>query len=169
MQFHPQFLIDSQFTTMSTQQVFINHGEMDIPMHRGFPTRRYTSSQHMSTRKRTPPTLQCCDSSVLPIWQTVNTLLQEPNTIYIGSKKYAPALSAPSKWDCDRLTHPLHMGGITLADYRRLYEEFVRQWLWNNLDELEGKRLVFSKEDMNKCNGPILLKLFVERFEPHIH
>ena len=126
-------------------------------------------AQEEDTRKRTPPTLQCWDKSTLPTWQAFVNVLQDPNTIYIGLQKYTPASSAPSKWSCGKLSYLLYTGKITPADYRGLYEKFVRQWLWNNLDELEGKRLVFFKEDTNKCNGPILLKLFVERFEPHIH
>ena len=120
--------------------------------------------QEEDTRKRTPPTLQCWDKSTLPTWQAFVNVLQDPNTIYIGLQKYTPASSAPSKWSCGKLSYLLYTGKITPADYRRLYEKFVRQKLWSDLHELEGKRLVFFKEDMNKCNGPILLRLFAEKF-----
>ena len=123
--------------------------------------RRRVLLQRMPTRKRTPPTLQRWDRSVLPMWQTFGGVLQEPNTIYIGPKlkKYAA-----SKWGCGRLTYLLYTGKITPAEYRQLYEEFVRQKLWSDLHELEGKRLIFFEKDPNKCNGPILLRLFAEKF-----
>ena len=136
----------------------------EVSMEQGFVNQYDGGDMVEFTRKRTPPTLQCWDRSTLPMWQTFGSVLQNPKNVFIGPKKYAA-----NKWTCERLSYLLYKGKITPTDYRRLYEEFVRQWLWNNLDELEGKRLVFSKEDMNKCNGPILLKLFVERFEPHIH
>ena len=132
---------------------------------RSFTPRGRVLLQRMPTRKRTPPTLQRWDRSVLPMWQTFGSVLQEPNTIYIGPKlkKYAA-----SKWGCGRLTYLLYTGKITPAEYRQLYEEFVRQKLWSDLHELEGKRLIFFEKDPNKCNGPILLRLFIEKFEPNI-
>ena len=125
--------------------------------------RRHVLLQRMRTRKRTPPTIQCWDRSVLPMWQTFSTVLQEPNTIYIGSrkKKYAPA---SSKWNCGRLSYLLYTNKITPAEYREAYEDFVRHMLWSDLHELEGKRLIFFQKDPNKCNGQILLRLFIEKF-----
>ena len=194
MQFHPQFLIDSQFINMSSQEVSMERGfvnqygggyapkftQPDEPMEveekkedirdptpplvrRSFTPRGRVLLQRMRTR-RTPPTLQCCERSVLPMWQTFGSVLQEPNTIYIGPQKYAPASTAPNKWGCESLSYLLYTGKITPAEYRRLYEKFVRQKLWSNLDELEGKRLIFFEKDPNKCNGPILLRLFAEKF-----
>ena len=197
MQFHPQFLIDSQFIDMSSQEVTMERGffsqydegdmveftqpppnepveveqkkedSWDIPplVRSSSSKRRRVLLQRMPTRKRTPPTLQRWDRSVLPMWQTFGGVLQEPNTIYIGPKlkKYAA-----SKWGCGRLTYLLYTGKITPAEYRQLYEEFVRQKLWSDLHELEGKRLIFFEKDPNKCNGPILLRLFIEKFEPNI-
>ena len=131
MQFHPQFLIDSQFINMSSQEVsmeqgFVNQydeGDMveftqpnepveieqknwgsqdsqdtqDLPpplVRSSSSKRRRVLLQRMPTRKRTPPTLQRWDRSVLPMWQTFGGVLQEPNTIYIGPKlkKYAARL-----------------------------------------------------------------------------
>ena len=191
MQFHPQFLIDSQSINMSSQEVSMERGfvnqygggyapkftqpdepveveekkedsrDLAPPLTKTSPTPRgRVLLQRMRTR-RTPPTLQCCERSVLPMWQTFGSVLQEPNTIYIGPKlkKYAA-----SKWGCGRLTYLLYTGKITPAEYRQLYEEFVRQKLWSDLHELEGKRLIFFEKDPNKCNGPILLRLFAEKF-----
>ena len=120
--------------------------------------------QRMPKRKRTPPTLLCWGKSALSMQKKFASVLQDPNTIYIGPKKYAPALSAPNKWRSERLSNLLYTGKITPADYRRLYEKFVRQKLWSDLHELEGKRLIFFEKDPNKCNGPILLRLFAEKF-----
>ena len=138
---------------------------------RSSSARRHVLLQRMRTRKRTPPTLQCWDRSVLPMRQTFGSVLQDPNTIYIGprKKKYAPASSAPSKWSCEGLSYLLYIGKITPAEYRWLYEKFVRQKLWSDLHELEGKRLIFFEKDPNKCNGPILLRLFIEKFESNIN
>ena len=129
--------------------------------------RSFTPRGHVLLQ-RTPPTLQCWDRSVLPTWQTFVNVLQEPNTIYMGLQKYAAASSASSKWGCERLTYLLYTGKITLAEYRRLYEKFVRQKLWSDLHELEGKRLIFFEKDPNKCNAAILLRLFAEKFRPNI-
>ena len=194
MQFHPQFLIDSQFINMSSQEVSMERGfvnqydegdmveftqpppnepvmdeedsqDLPPPLARASPTPRgRVLLQRMRTRGRTPPTLLCWGRSNLPMRQTFGAVLREPNTIYIGPKKYAPASTAPNKWGCERLTYLLYTGKITPAEYRRLYEKFVRQKLWSNLDELEGKRLIFFEKDPNKCNGPILLRLFAEKF-----
>ena len=120
--------------------------------------------QEEDTRKRTPPTLQWWDKSTLPTWQAFVNVLQDPNTIYIGLQKYTPASSAPSKWSCGKLSYLLYTGKITPADYRGLYEKFVRQKLWSDLHELEGKNLLFFEKDPKKRSGPILLKLFIEKF-----
>ena len=136
---------------------------------RSSSARRHVLLQRIPTRKRTPPTLLCWGRSVLPTWQTFVNVLQEPNTIYMGLQKYAPASSASNKWGCEELSYLLYTGKITPAEYRRLYEEFVRQKLWSDLHELEGKRLIFFEKDPNKCNGPILLRLFIEKFEPNIN
>ena len=194
MQFHPQFLIDFQFINMSSQEVsmeqrFVNqYDEGDMveftqldepleveekkedsqnlpPLVRTPPTpRKRVLLQRMPKRKRTPPTLLCWGKSALSMQKKFASVLQDPNTIYIGPKKYAPALSAPNKWRSERLSNLLYTGKITPADYRRLYEKFVRQKLWSDLHELEGKRLIFFEKDPNKCNGPILLRLFAEKF-----
>ena len=194
MQFHPQFLIDSQFINMSSQEVSMERGfvnqygggyapkftQPDEPMEVEEkkedirdPTpplvRRSFTPRGRVLLQPTPPTLQCWDRSVLPTWQTFVNVLQEPNTIYMGLQKYAPASSASSKWSCGRLTYLLYTGKITPTEYRRLYEKFVRQKLWSDLHELEGKRLIFFEKDPNKCNGPILLRLFIEKFEPNIN
>ena len=139
------------------------------PLARSSPTPRgRVLLQRMRTRGRTPPTLLCWGKSNLPMRQTFGAVLREPNTIYIGPKKYAPASTAPNKWGCESLSYLLYTGKITPTEYRRLYEKFVRQKLWSDLHELEGKRLVFFKEDMNKCNGPILLRLFARKFRFNI-
>ena len=195
MQFHPQFLIDSQFINMSSQEVSMERGfisqydegdmleftQPDEPVEveekkedirdptpplvrRSFTPRGRVLLQRMRTRGRTPPTLLCWGKSNLPMRQTFGGVLREPNTIYIGPKKYAPASTAPNKWGCESLSYLLYTGKITPAEYRRLYEKFVRQKLWSNLDELEGKRLIFFEKDPNKCNGPVLLRLFAEKF-----
>ena len=194
MQFHPQFLIDFQFINMSSQEVSMEQGfvnqydegdmveftQLDEPLEveekkedsQDLPPLVRSSStprkrvllQRMPKRKRTPPTLLCWGKSTLPMQQKFGSVLQDPNTIYIGPKKYAPASTAPNKWGCESLSYLLYTGKITPAEYRRLYEKFVRQKLWSNLDELEGKRLIFFEKDPNKCNGPILLRLFAEKF-----
>ena len=189
MQFHPQFLIDSQSINMSSQEVSMERGfvnqygggyapkftQPDEPMEVEEkkedirdPTPPLVRSSFTPRRRvllqRTPPTLQCWDRPVLPTWQTFVNVLQEPNTIYMGLQKYAPASSASNKWGCEELSYLLYTGKITPAEYRRLYEEFVRQKLWSDLHELEGKRLIFFEKDPNKCNGPVLLRLFAEKF-----
>ena len=199
MQFHPQFLIDLQFINMSSQEVSMEQGfvnqydegdmveftQLDEPLEveekkedsqdlppfvRSSSTpRKRVLLQRMPKRKRTPPTLLCWGKSTLPMQQKFGSVLQDPNTIYIGPKKYAPALSASSKWRSERLSNLLYTGKITPADYRRLYEKFVRQKLWSDLHELEGKRLVFFEKDPKKRSAPILLKLFIEKFEPNIN
>ena len=111
---------------------------------RSSSARRHVLLQRIPTRKRTPPTLLCWDRSVLPK-QTLGSLLQEPNTLYIGPRKskYAPNSSGDGKWSCERLSYLLYIGRITPTEYRWLYEKFVRQKLWSDLHELEGKRLIF--------------------------
>ena len=199
MQFHPQFLIDSQSINMSSQEVSMERGfvnqygggyapkftqpdepveveekkedsrDLAPPLTKTSPTPRgRVLLQRMRTRGRTPPTLLCWGKSNLPMRQTFGAVLREPNTIYIGPKKYAPASTAPNKWGRESLSYLLYTGKITPTEYRRLYEKFVRQKLWSDLHELEGKRLIFFEKDPNKCNGPILLRLFIEKFEPNI-
>ena len=81
---------------------------------RSSSARRHVLLQRMRTRKRTPPTLLCWDRSVLPK-QTLGSLLQEPNTLYIGPRKskYAPNSSGDGKWGCDQLNYLLHVRKIT--------------------------------------------------------
>ena len=199
MQFQLQFLIDFQFINMSSQEVsleqgFVNQydeGDMveftqqdepleveekkedsqDLPpfVRSSSTPRKRVLLQRMPKRKRTPPTLQCWGKSTLPMQQKFGSVLQDPNTIYIGPKKYAPALSASSKWRSERLSNLLYTGKTTPTHYRRLYEKFVRQKLWSDLHELEGKNLLFFEKNLNKCSAPILLKLFIEKFEPNIN
>ena len=131
----------------------------EVSMEQGFVNQYDGGDMVEFTRKRTPPTLQCWDRSTLPMWQTFGSVLQNPKNVFIGPKKYAA-----NKWTCERLSYLLYKGKITPADYRRLYEEFVRHTLWDELDELDGKNLLFFQKDLNKCNGPILVKLCIEKF-----
>ena len=131
----------------------------EVSMEQGFVNQYDGGDMVEFTRKRTPPTLWCWDRSTLPMWQTFTSVLQDPNNVYIGPKKYAP-----NKWTCERLSYLLYKRRITPADYRRLYEEYAREKLWDDLDELEGKKLLFFQKDLNKSNGPILVKLCIEKF-----
>lgn len=76
--------------------------------------------------------------------------------VYIGRRiRYHEEFTENSKWANQRLS---------LSDY----EKFAREWLWNDLDELEGKRLgcwcVTTTETVPlRCHGQVLMKLLREK------
>ena len=78
--------------------------------------------------------------------------------IYIGRKiQYHNEFKKDSKW---------RNRSKTLADY----EQWIRNNLWNDLDELKEKRLgcwciTTTELEPVKCHGQILMKLVKERSE----
>ena len=84
--------------------------------------------------------------------------LEDPNHIYIGRNMnfYVEGANA-SKWQ-----NPFTVKKYGLDDCLKLYEEYVRTNLYNDLDELKGK-IMGCWCIPNKCHGDILIKLFNEK------
>lgn len=78
--------------------------------------------------------------------------------VYIGRRiQYHDEFTEDSKWANQ---------GLSLADY----EEWAREWIWDDLDELDGKILgcwcVNTKEvEPLACHGQVLMKLLREKQE----
>lgn len=76
--------------------------------------------------------------------------------VYIGRRvRYHEEFTEDSKWANQ---------GLSLADY----EKYAREWLWDDLDELEGKVLgcwcINTKKTVPlKCHGQVLMKLILEK------
>lgn len=77
--------------------------------------------------------------------------------IYIGRKVRNTEFVVGTKWGNYNMT-------------LKEYEEFARKRLWDDLDELVGKRLgcwciTTDKTEPTLCHGQVLMKLVQEKFE----
>lgn len=110
------------------------------------------------------PTLVCIkkDSIQVPL----NDWMKEKDNIYIGNtwriNKYAKDFedNYPNKWFEFGLDWQHYKGKLTTEEYFKKYEEQGRK---KPLEELAGKTMgCWCDEDMAKCHGQVLKKLFEE-------
>jgi len=82
--------------------------------------------------------------------------LRPPYDVYIGRKTRFTEFMEDSKW------------GNKFYQRLDLYEKFVRETLWDDLDELIGKKLgcwciTTDKTEPLVCHGQVLMKLIEEK------
>ena len=135
----PQLMhFDDQATWKSLSEVVQEPNKVFIGPH------KYT--------KRSSPLPQCCERSLLPIQETLTTLLQMVN------------FNESVGWNNMELLHMLYKRKINANKYMELYEEYAREKLWDHLEQLDAKTLVYVDKDAGRNHAIILRRLFVEKF-----
>ena len=135
----PQLMhFDDQATWKSLSEVVQEPNKVFIGPH------KYT--------KRSSPLPQCCERSLLPIQETLSSLLQMVN------------FNESVGWNNMKLLHMLYKRKINADKYMELYEEYAREKLWDHLEQLDAKTLVYVDKDVGRNHAIILRRLFVEKF-----
>ena len=91
--------------------------------------------------------------------------LLKPSSVYIASqeRKYTGNPMARDMWLPRQLSWRQFIGEITVEEFLWEYEKFCRHYLWNDLDNLEGKDLACWCLDLDFCHGRVLQRLFHEK------
>lgn len=114
-----------------------------------------------STQK---PGYQCLIRSVLSP-KTFTQWVQEDGNVYIGSNlgKYLKDPSLEDEWGNRSLDRDLFYNRIGSGEYKILYEEYIRQEKWDQLETLGGKTMGCWCLRADECHASILMKLFHEK------
>ena len=96
--------------------------------------------------------------------------LNRPNSVYISTQeaKYTGNPKARDFWMPRELSWRHYIGQISVDEYLWEFEKYCRHYLWNYLDSLEDKDLACWCEDLNKCHGRVLQRLFHEKKSIHM-
>lgn len=128
-----------------------------------------TTDKIISENKKLPKT-QCVKIDSLRKDYDLEKWMKEENNMYagrrgrifIGSNKIGDKRIfhySDSKW-----RNPYKVPEYTLEESLKLYEEYVRENLMDDLHELEGKILGCFCDQKNPCHTQILVKLFKEKY-----
>lgn len=89
-------------------------------------------------------------------YDDIHQWLKDPAHLYIGRANGRMGLKN-SKW------HNKYKLINTIDDCLKLFEEYARENLYDNLEELNSK-IIGCWCKPNRCHGDILIKLFKEKF-----